>query len=58
MKTRVQQWRLVRHPLRISEHGWQWGRRSLVSPRGTIFEMRWQHRAWWGRKRLDFQLEN
>ena len=51
-------WRLVPHPMRLCIFkGWQWGRRCLISPRGTVFEIRTT--AGIGvlaRQRRDFQL--
>jgi len=37
MTLRANQWRLIRHPLRLLLRGWRQGRGCFVSPRGTVF---------------------
>lgn len=57
MKSQSQHWRPVRHPLALTTRkGWRWGRGCLVSPRGTIFEVRLRHFGALARRRFDFQL--
>lgn len=59
MAQRSQLWRPVRQPLTLClRKGWSWGRRSLISPRGTVFEVRPSGLGLLARRRLDFQLEN
>lgn len=57
MIARQNQWRWVRRPLRISLRGWALGFRSLISPRGTVFETRATRYGLVARKRRDFQLD-
>lgn len=59
MTTRIHQWREVRHPLGIYLRGWKLGRRSIISPRGTVFETRFLNgkgNRMIARKQLDFHL--
>lgn len=59
MTSRSQLWRPVRQPLRMCvRKGWSWGRRCLISPRGTVFEVRAGAAGLVARRRWDFQLEN
>lgn len=51
-------WRLVAQPLQMClRKGWSWGRRSLISPRGTVFEVRPTSLGLVARQRREFQLE-
>ena len=49
-------WRAVRHPLQIGLRGWRYGRRCLISPRGTVFETVHRPGMMLARKRRDFDL--
>lgn len=54
---RALRWRVIRRPLRLcSEKGWQIGRRCIISPRGTVFETRFERGAIYARKRWDVSL--
>lgn len=55
-ESRAREWRAVRHPLRMCLRGWTPGRRSLISPRGTVFETRHTAGGVLARARRDFQL--
>lgn len=61
-QSKTKSWRPVRHPLQlVTRKGWQFGRRSLISPRGTVFETHWAQgimTALYARRRLDFQLND
>lgn len=58
MKERSQHWRPVKQPLSLcTRKGWAWGRRCLISPRGTVFEIRRGLGGLLARRRRDFQLE-
>lgn len=57
MKSRTAFWKPVRRPLAlVCRKGWQWGRRALISPRGTVFVVHFTSNGIVARKRTDFVL--
>jgi hypothetical protein len=50
-------WRALKHPLRLGLRGWRYGRRCIISPRGTVFETRHTRAGTLARKRWDLELE-
>lgn len=59
MLDRSHTWKPLRHPLNLAvRKGWVWGRRCVISPRGTVFETRHSPVGVLARKRADFQLIN
>lgn len=59
MNARVERWKSVRRPASVVlRKGWSWGQRCLISPRGTVFEVKRWPFGLLARKRSEFQLTN